>query len=135
MQYPTVECPRCKGNQYMLGQEGKVPNYKHNEKGLCFACNGEGTLLKRPDGKLVRFDLETGKWLSYSHVNGSFIGTVEPLHDVVDTEYEIIREKFKMSLEEDELRKKSKVDQIVNKQHIGIQIRRSKVLERLKNIK
>lgn len=82
MSYPRVICPRCKGTKYMLGQEGKVPNYRHNEKGLCFACDGEGTLLKRPDGKLVRRDLNTGKWLSYDSIRGSFLGTVYPLKDV-----------------------------------------------------
>ena len=101
MGYPKVTCPRCKGTKYMLGQEGKVPNYRHNERGLCFACDGEGTLLKRSDGKLVRRDLSNGNWLWFNEKTGSFIGVVDPIFDDIGLEYEIIWDKHKACEDEE----------------------------------
>ena len=99
MNYPSVICPRCKGTRYMRGQEGKVPDYKHNKKGRCFACEGEGTLIKRPDGKLVRRDLDNGNWLSYNPQTGVFLGVVEPLNDLYHEEDDKIYYMFKLSEE------------------------------------
>lgn len=104
MCYTEITCTRCKGTKYMRGQEGKVPNYKHNEDGLCFACDGEGTLLKRPDGKIVRRDLSNGNWLSFDY-KGKYLGVVEPIFDDMGMEYEILWQKFKLT--EDELSMKN----------------------------
>ena len=104
MAYPKVTCPRCKGEGYMLGQhveeQGvRVPNYRHNEDGLCFACDNDRYLLRRPDGKLVRRDFENGNWLWYDE-KGAFISVVDPILDDMGLEYELLYDSFKAFEEE-----------------------------------
>ena len=57
-----VNCPRCKGEGIIRGQEiakGKrLPNYKHVQDGDCFVCNATGKVY-----------LIDGKFIGISHFN------------------------------------------------------------------
>lgn len=90
-----ITCPRCKGEKYILGQEvkmevydGKLPNYKHNERGLCFLCDGAGKVMYDGRGKFV-YKYKEGKELRYN-LKGKYIGFVTVLPSFTldeDTEY------------------------------------------------
>lgn len=89
-----VNCPRCKGEGIIRGQEiarGKrLPNYKHVQDGDCFVCNATGKVYLI-DGKfigishfnknkLVEYDSK-GKCIGPYTYNASVYSDVEFIHD------------------------------------------------------
>lgn len=74
-----ITCPRCKGKKYILGQyveekRSSLPNYKHNEHGLCFLCDGKGKTLYDEEGKFV-YKYKDGKELRYD-MKGQYIEAI-----------------------------------------------------------
>ena len=73
-------CPRCKGHKYIRGQkihkrDKHLPNYKKNENGLCFLCDGEGKAFYTTDNRVLKLDSKYGREyiIEYCPTNGNKI--------------------------------------------------------------
>lgn len=81
-------CPRCKGYKYIRGQKVyanavQLPNYKHNEQGLCFLCDGTGEAFYTEDNKVLKM-VSKGKMnyiIEYSPKNGEKICVLTGFRD------------------------------------------------------
>lgn len=79
-------CPRCKGHGYILGQKDKkyftLPNYKHNQKGICFLCDGKKQAFFTEDNRVLKFKDKYGRRIitEYSPLTGDYIGIVSDLN-------------------------------------------------------
>lgn len=54
------ECPRCLG-------KGEIAAYRHVQAGVCFRCNGKGTVATRPAKPSVKWvcDFANGQHVGY----------------------------------------------------------------------
>lgn len=82
-------CPRCKGHKYIKGQKisvthvGHLPDYEHNEDGLCFLCDGTGEAFYTEDNKVLKI-VKKNKMnyiIEYSPINGEKVRLLSRFRD------------------------------------------------------